>query len=240
MQLIRLEADSEYPDSTFVEDTAVLISNAEPSLTVGLMTRVSDETPGNSEPTHPFTQVVLTRPGAVSRRDELMRITKALEDFFPTSSIHRIEEPGKLDGGDVCEAGDHFFIGISERTNEVGAKQLANLLAGFGLTSSLVDIRAVQGPLHLKSPLAHLSDHRLVVTEALADRDEFAGYELIRVKAGEEYAANCICVNDYVLIARGYPNFEQQLRGLGYSLITLDMSEFQKMDGGLSCLSLRF
>ena len=94
--------------------------------------------------------------------------------------------------------------------------------------------------LHLKSGLASVGDNRLVVIEALANREEFRGYELVRVNADEEYAANCVRVNDYVLVAAGYLVFEQRLQTLGYETIALEMTEFQKMDGGLSCLSLRF
>jgi len=210
LELTHLEADEEYPDSTFVEDTAVLV-------------------PGGA---------ILTQPGAASRRGEVGSINKTLSRFY--SQINSIHEPGTLDGGDVCEAGNHLFIGISARTNEVGAGQLAELLGSYGYTSSFVDIRSVKDILHLKSGLASLGDNRLVVTEALANREEFRGYELVRLSADEEYAANCVRVNDQVLIAAGYPIFEQTLRELGYKTIALEMTEFQKMDGGLSCLSLRF
>jgi dimethylargininase len=94
--------------------------------------------------------------------------------------------------------------------------------------------------LHLKSGLAYVGDNRLVVIDSLADRDEFRNHELINVSAAEEYAANCVRVNDHVLVAAGYPNLEGKLQGLGYQTIALEMSEFEKMDGGLSCLSLRF
>jgi dimethylargininase len=232
LELIRLEPDSNYADSTFVEDTAVLIQTR--------------------SQTHPLTQVVLTRPGAASRRGEVPSIKTALEKIRSISAIHTIEGPGTLDGGDVCEAGNHFFIGVSERTNEAGAQQLTDLLSHHGFTSSFVDIRfndamrsepgavATGSPLHLKSGLAHLSDNRLLVTEALADRKEFSGYQLIHVEAGEEYAANCVQVNSHVLIAAGFPSLEKTIRQHGYQTIVLVMSEFQKMDGGLSCLSLRF
>ncbi len=76
--------------------------------------------------------------------------------------------------------------------------------------------------------------------EALADRPELRGYDLVRVNAGEEYAANCVRVNAAVLLAAGHPTFEEKLRELGHQTIALNMTEFQKMDGGLSCLSLRF
>ena len=79
-----------------------------------------------------------------------------------------------------------------------------------------------------------------MATEALAHHQEFQGYELVLVSADEEYAANCVRVNDHVLVAAGYPGFKQTLQDLGYKTIVLEMTEFQKMDGGLSCLSLRF
>jgi dimethylargininase len=210
LELIFLEADERYPDSTFVEDTSVLIPAG----------------------------AILTRPGATSRMGEVESIKEMLAGLYPR--VDSIQEPGTVDGGDVCEAGNHFFIGISERTNEAGAEQLAELLISYGYTSSFVDIRNMKDILHLKSGLASLGDNRLVVIETLANREEFRGYELVRVNADEEYAANCVQVNDYVLVAAGYPVFEQTLQTLGYETIALEMIEFQKMDGGLSCLSLRF
>ena len=92
----------------------------------------------------------------------------------------------------------------------------------------------------MKSGLAYLDSNLLVVTETLADRKEFADFDLVVVPRGDEYAANCIKVNDYVLVAAGYEQFAEQLRTRGLRTIALDMSEFQKMDGGLSCLSLRW
>jgi dimethylargininase len=205
-----LAPDENHPDSTFVEDTAVLTDRC----------------------------AVLARPGAPSRSGEVASMRGALADFFP--NLNSIEPPGTVDGGDVCEAGNHFFIGISERTNEAGAQQLAEFLAPFGYRCSSVDIRDESSLLHLKSGLAYLGDKRLVVAETLAGRAEFAGYDLVIVNAAESYAANCVRINDQVLVAAGYPAFAGKLRDLGYQTIALEMSEFQKMDGGLSCLSLRF
>ena len=93
--------------------------------------------------------------------------------------------------------------------------------------------------LHLKSGLSYIGDHRLVVIDALATQAEFSKYDLVRVNDAEADAANCVRVNDHVLVAAGFPVLEGKLRELGYQTIALDMSEFQKMDGGLSCLSLR-
>ena len=210
LELIRLPADEQHPDSTFVEDTAVL-------------------TPRGA---------VLTRPGDASRLGEVESIAPVVRDYF--SSVYSIEEPGTVDAGDVCEAGEHFFIGISRRTNEHGAKQLAGLLESFGYTASLIDIRGLSNILHLKSGMAYLPGGRLVVTGALRNVPEFSAYDLICLNSTEEYAANCLSVNGRILIASGFPTFKCELESLGHSIISLDMSEFQKMDGGLSCLSLRF
>ncbi len=210
LKLVRLRADERYPDSTFVEDVAVITGRG----------------------------AMLTRPGATSRTGEVEGVKEALAKFYPRLSF--IRDPGTLDGGDICEAGNHFFIGISKRTNENGARQLAEWLASLDYTSSFVDIRGVNGILHLKSGLAYLGDNRLVVIEAISNREEFQDYDLILVKRQQEYAANCVRVNERVLLAAGYPELIKRLTDLGYQTIALEMSEFQKMDGGLSCLSLRF
>ena len=210
LSLVYLEPISDFPDSTFVEDTALLTERG----------------------------AVLTHPGAASRMGEVAAIEPALREFFP--ELKRIDPPGTVDAGDVCEAGDHFFIGLSHRTNETGARQLARFLNDFDYTSSLIDIREISNILHLKSGIAFLGEDRLVAIDELAQRPEFRGFELIRVSPSEEYAANCVSVNGKVLMAAGFPLFEERLGKLGLDVIALQMSEFQKMDGGLSCLSLRF
>ena len=210
LDVIRLEPDERYPDSTFVEDAAVLTSRG----------------------------AVITRPGALSRIGEIEAIEPVLRQHFVV--LHSIVEPGTLDGGDICEAGEHFFIGVSQRTNEAGAQQLAGLLASFGYSSSLIDIRGLSNILHLKSGLAYLGGRCLVVIEALRGRKEFSEYDLICVESAEEYAANCVFINDRVLVAAGFDETNRALQRLGYQTMPLEMSEFQKMDGGLSCLSLRF
>lgn len=218
LALTRLDCDERFPDATFVEDTAVIAGT-------------NGQAAGK-----PF--AILTRPGAPSRLGEVSSIATVLSQFFP--ELLSIAEPGTVDGGDICEADDHFFIGVSERTNEAGAEQLAKLVSRLGYTASLVDVRSRKNLLHLKSGLAYLGDERLAVIDELADHEAFRRFELVRVNPGEEYAANCVCVNDYVLIAAGYPKFESALQELGYQTLPLEMTEFQKMDGGLSCLSLRF
>jgi dimethylargininase len=223
LELTCLQADEHFPDATFVEDTAVIINP------LGQAAHKPGPPPGRA---------LLTRPGASSRAGEVTGIANALSQFFP--KLASIFAPGTLDGGDVCEAGKHFFIGISARTNRAGAQQLAAWLTTHGYTASCIDIRGIPNLLHLKSGLTYLGDQRLVVIDSLANQADFSGYKLVRVSAREEYAANCVRVNDRVLVAAGYPVFSQTLRDLGYETLALEMTEFAKMDGGLSCLSLRF
>ena len=204
------ETDDRYPDGTFVEDTAVISGR----------------------------MAVVTWPGAPTRQGEITSIEAAL--VRQNLELHRISPPGTVDGGDICQADKHFFIGVSNRTNPEGARQLAGILAGNGYTSSVVDIRQCRSLLHLKSGLTYLGDNRMLVTPEVPVTEELARYESVLVPAGEEYAANCIRVNDHVLVAAGYPRLADGLAKLGYDLISLDVSEYRKMDGGLSCLSLRF
>jgi dimethylargininase len=210
LSLVTLPPDLDYPDSTFVEDTAVLVRDF----------------------------AIFLRPGAISRRGEVEQVRPIVHSFF--EQIEEIVAPGTLDGGDICEADNHFFIGISERTNVDGAKQFRDIVGHLGYTSDLIDIRGVPGLLHLKSGLAYLGDGNLVAIDSLNRIVDHSSYRKIPVGSEENYAANCVRVNDKVLFPKGFPKLSDLLENLGYSLVHLDMSEFQKMDGGLSCLSLRF
>jgi dimethylargininase len=210
LTLTRLEADPAHPDSTFVEDTVVITPH----------------------------QAILTRPGTESRAGEVAEIADVVRDFYPEAAS--ITAPGALDGGDICEAGKHFFLGISHRTNVEGARQLAEHLARDGYTASCVDITGMTSILHLKSGISYIGENTLVVMDEMAEWPEFAGYDLLRVSADESYGANCVRVNDRVLVAEGFPNLETELVRRGFDPLVMGMSEFRKMDGGLSCLSLRF
>lgn len=210
LAVTRLPADDSFPDSTFVEDTAVIAR--------GL--------------------AVLCRPGAPSREGEVDAIRPAVEAFFPSPAA--IASPGTVDGGDVCEAGEHVFIGVSERTSADGARQLAEHLSRVGLGATLVEVRGIPGLLHLKSGIAWLGGRTLALAAPFAGRAEFAGWDVLAVPDGEEYAANAVLVNGRVLVASGFPLFEAAVRAHGLPTVGLDMSEFRKLDGGLSCLSLRF
>ncbi len=150
LALTTLEADLDHPDSTFVEDTAVLTAR----------------------------NAVLTRPGARSREGEVAAMRPTLRRFFP--AMMEIEAPGTLDGGDICEADDCFFLGLSHRTNEEGARQLAAHLAREGYSSAVIDVRGMSSILHLKSG-SYVGENTLVVMEEMAGLELFKDYELIRV-----------------------------------------------------------
>jgi dimethylargininase len=209
VRVTALPPDTAFPDSTFVEDTAVVTAQG----------------------------AIAARPGAPSRAGEVAAIRAAL--VARLGSVAAISAPGTLDGGDICQADRTFFVGLSHRTNEEGARQLTEWLGRAGYTSSIIDIRGSGPLLHLKSGIAWLGGGDLVVAEALAGHPALAGYCRIVVPASETYAANCVRVNDAVLMASGHPTVAAQVAALGHRVVTLDMSEFRKMDGGLSCLSLR-
>jgi len=206
LTIYSLPPDEQHPDSTFVEDTALLT---------------------------PVCAIIL-RPGALSRRGEIEAIEQVVKKFY--SNIERIREPGTVDGGDIMMVEDHFFIGLSQRTNREGAEQILANLAKYGMTGSLL---AIENILHLKSAVAYVENQTIVVTDELSTRSEFRDYRMIRVDSVEQYAANCLWANGTVLIAEGYPKAESAIIAAGYQAIVLDMSEFRKLDGGLSCLSLR-
>jgi dimethylargininase len=214
LEVTCLDPDAAFPDATFVEDTAVVTGRG----------------------------AILTRPGAPSREGEVRSIGESLRDFY--SDLRAIAAPGTVDGGDICEADGHFLIGVSARTNEHGAHQLAQHLGRLGYASSVIDIRAKPALLHLKSGIAYLGDGVWVADGAILDDVRSRkGIEVrgsISVSPAEAYAANCVRVNDAVLLAAGYPLMSAALESRGCRLLHLEMSEFKKMDGGLSCLSLRF
>jgi dimethylargininase len=200
-------ASEEFPDSTFVEDTAVLL-------------------PGFA---------VITNPGAESRNGEIIKIESVLKGFY--EKFYTINAPGFLDGGDVLQAEDCFYIGISERTNEEGARQLKEILEREGFEATIIPLKKF---FHLKTGIAYLGNNKMVVAGEFVDHPAFDSYEKIVIGKEDEYSANCIRVNDYVIIPSGYEETKRKLNDAGYETIELEMSEFQKHDGGLSCLSLRF
>jgi dimethylargininase len=177
---------------------------------------------------------ILTYPGAKSRQGEQDALEPVLARFRP---IERIIPPGTLDGGDVMMVEGHFFIGISKRTNPEGAAQLGQILEKCGHTWQIVPVAA---GLHLKSSVNYIGNGTLLVTPEFAGRAEFKPYQQILIGKDESYASNTLWINNTLLTPRGFPNTLTKLQELGMPVIELEMSEARKMDGGLSCMSLRF
>jgi len=176
---------------------------------------------------------VLTRPGAPSRRDEVAHIEAALARH---RELARLAAPATLEGGDVMVVGKQAYIGLSARTNRAGADQLAALLAPFAYRCTVVAVRV---DLHLKSGIGTIGGGDVLVAPAYLDCRELEDCRPIPVLAEEAHACNSIRVNDTVLMPRGAPRLRDTLIARGFDVIELDVSEVRKMDGGLSCMSLR-
>lgn len=202
-----LPADEQFPDSVFVEDTALCTPHC----------------------------AIITRPGALSRRGEAAAITETIKSFY--EQVEYITEPGTLDAGDVMMVGSHYYIGLSNRTNAEGAKQLIHILKKYGMSGSTVSLQHV---LHLKTGLAYLENDNLLVCGEFITNPEFQKFNLIEVTEDESYAANCIWINDRVIMPAGHAETREKVSKLGYDVIEVNTSEFQKLDGGVSCMSLRF
>jgi len=202
-----LDAQEKYPDSVFVEDTAVLTAKC----------------------------AVITNPGALSRQGEEHTIHEALKKFY--TDIHIITSPGTIEGGDVMMVGDHFYAGLSARTNKTGTAQFAEFLSRYGYTQSDVEMAEF---LHLKTGLSYLENNNLLIAGEFIGSTYFKQYNCIEVTEAENYSANSIWVNGTVLVPTGYAGTLSAVKAAGYKTIEVDVSEFRKLDGGLSCLSLRF
>lgn len=207
LEVTILEASEEYPDSVFVEDVALCTDRC----------------------------AVITRPGAISRRGEAEEIKEVIYKNFDT--VEEISYPGTIEAGDIMMVDNHFFIGLSDRTNLAGAEQMLSILQSHGFTGSTVPLYEV---LHLKTGVSYLEDNNLLTWGEFISSKQFSNYNRIVVPLAEGYAANSLWINGKVLIPSGHPETAKLIKQQGYKIIELNMSEFQKLDGGLSCLSLRF
>ena len=180
---------------------------------------------------------IITNPGAASRNGEKNEIIGAVKKFFPEDKIEYIKDPGTLEGGDVMMVGDTFYVGLSARTNAEGIRQLTEILNKYGLECIQVPLEKV---LHLKTCVNYIENNNMLVSGEFIEKPEFEKYNKIVIPEDEAYAANCIWVNDTVIVPEGYPAVLKAVQDAGYKTLLVDTSEFRKIDGGLSCLSLRF
>jgi dimethylargininase len=207
LQVEVLEANEDFPDSTFIEDIALLTPHC----------------------------AIITNPGALSRKGEATDVLDTIKKYY--DQIDFIKEPGTIEAGDIMMVSDHFYIGLSERTNQEGAQQMTSILAKYKLGTTVVPLKEM---LHLKTGVAYLEHNNLLVTGEFVNIPVFDPFNKLEIETSESYAANCIWVNDHVIIPKGYPNAKNTIEKTAYKTIEVDVSEFKKLDGGLSCLSLRF
>lgn len=208
VKVSEVSPDELFPDCCFVEDTAVMVAG----------------------------QAVITNPGHHTRKGE----QEAIEARFMELGVPilgRIAAPGTLDGGDVLRISNHYYIGLSERTNTEGACQLGALLEGAGMTWSTVKV----SQLHLKTDITAVDSNILVSTEAYYKHPYFSHIKTrIEVPQSESIAANCLSVNGHVLVPAKAEQTQSALKQIGVKVRPINMTEFNKMDGALTCLSLLF
>jgi dimethylargininase len=172
--------------------------------------------------------------GAASRRPETVSLAAALQTYRP---LRYMEPPATLDGGDVLRVGRRLFVGLSSRTNPAGVAQLGAHLAPFGY-----EVRAVEvtGCLHLKSACTYVGNNTLLINRAWVDARAFAGFDFVDLPASEPGAANALLIDETVMMPSAFPQTIALLEGRGFKVRTVDVSEFQKAEGGVTCKSILF
>ncbi|MDQ0469013.1 dimethylarginine dimethylaminohydrolase family protein [Labrys wisconsinensis] len=204
----RLPALDAFADSIFVEDPALVFPEG----------------------------AIVLRPGAASRFGEAAAIAPVLRSRFAT--VLELPGPGFADGGDVLVTPCAVMIGLSDRTDRIGADALVARLAELGRTG--VVVTTPPGVLHFKSDCALLDEATMLATRRLAQSGVFEGYRVLLTPDGEEGAANALRVNDRVFLGDGFPRTRALLEAEGYRVVPLATSEIARIDAGLSCMSLRW
>ncbi len=179
---------------------------------------------------------IVLRPGAPSRIGEAAAIAPSLETVF--ENVLHLPGEGFVDGGDLLATDHELFAGLSARTDEAGLQALTELIEPLGYP-----VRKVNTPpeiLHFKTDCGLLDSNTIFSSRTLAATDCFDGYRVIIAPEGEEAAANLIRFNDKVMVSNGYPKTMALLAQEGYQVVPLANGEAEKIDGGLSCMSLRF
>ncbi len=221
LHVVALPPEPELPDATFVSDTLIALPRAD-------------------DPGGPAAVLVVSRPGAISRRGEVASVVARAQLLAPDATVVEMEEPATLDGGDVIVYGDRIAIGVSGRTNVCGAGQLALAVGPLGYRAFLCP---VTDRLHLATAVTPLGPRRLLGTAAgFASLDRTPGsapepeVERILVPDAEAGAANVLAIGGRVFMASGHPRTGELLRDAGELVVELDLDEFARADGGPTCL----
>jgi dimethylargininase len=188
------------------------------------------------DPALVFTEgAIMLRPGAPSRRGEAALLRGALAERFGRIETVTV---GQIDGGDILATPDRVLIGLSDRTDRAGAEALARLLEDFGRTARIVDPPRIA--LHLKTQASLADEETMVVTPAAAASGLFEGFRLIVVDPAELPAANVLRINERLIVSGQHRRTADRLAQAGYDLIAVDTSHIERIDAGLTCLSLRW
>ncbi|MEA3359734.1 MAG: arginine deiminase family protein [Thermodesulfobacteriota bacterium] len=206
LKVTEMSINSEYPDSTFVEDTAVVVDEV----------------------------AVMANMGAETRRGEASGVESELKKY---RDIFHIKHPATLDGGDVLKVGRDIYVGITPRTNNLGAESLASALKPLGYNVRPVSVKDC---LHFKSACTAIDNQTLLVNPEWIDIKDFAGFRTINIDESEPWAANSLCINNTVYIHAQYIKTAEILQKLGFSVKTIDISELIKAEAGLTCSSIIF
>ncbi|MDP4033776.1 MAG: arginine deiminase family protein [Pseudorhodobacter sp.] len=206
--VVELEALEAYPDSVFVEDTALCLREG----------------------------AVVMRPGAPTRRGEADEMAPHLAELY--GEVRHIAGPGCIEGGDILTTEHEILVGRSARTDADGVAELIRLVAPWG--HRVREVITPAGVLHFKTDCSLLDSETILATPRLAASGCFAGYRVILTATGEEACANAIRFNDLVLMPAGFARTAEKLAKAGYAVREIGNSECAKLDGGMSCLSLRF
>ena len=194
----------QHPDSVFVEDCALILDEA----------------------------VLITRPGAASRRGETLDVAECMRGY--RQEVTTMAPPGTLDGGDVLRLGRKLFVGASARSNAAGIAGLTNWAEGLGYT---VQTAALSDCLHLKSAATAIDESTVLLNPDMVDPQVFDGFRTIRVR--EPAAANILRVGQALVYSECFPK-TQALLEQEYDLHLVNNSEILKAEGALTCCSLIF
>ncbi len=207
--VIELPALEDFPDSVFVEDTALCLPQG----------------------------AIIMRPGAPSRLGEAAEMAPHLAPLY--ADIRLITGPESyIEGGDILVTETEILVGRSARTNAIGIAEMTKLVAEW--SHKVREVLTPPGVLHFKTDCSLLDGETILSTERLAASGCFSGYKVIHTAPGEEAAANSIRFNDLVLVPAGFPATRDRIIAAGLTVREIGNSECAKLDGGMSCLSLRF
>ena len=164
-----------------------------------------------------------------TRRNEMESIEKTLKGY---RKIVRL--PPYLDGGDILDTPDSIFIGLSGRTDAKAIESLSQQI-----NKKVVSVPILKG-LHLKSAVSYLGNNILLLNPGRVDSSAFKGFQWIEVEEKKSYAANCQAMGNLIFMPAGFPMIRKKIFKQGFEAIELEMSEFEKADGGITCLSIIF